>query len=875
MQGRTANFSTFSDETFDEAEFEAQLTGEGIASMVCFHCILKLEARFLSGNHDEALEAADKAKDLLWSELGNIVLLDYYYYTALSIAALYESASPDEQARWRGCLTAYQEQLREWGENYPPTFTDKHALVSAEIARIEGRAFDAMQSYEQAIQSAREHGFVQNEALAHELAAQFCMARGLETIGYAYLRNARSCYHRWGALGKVKQLDERYPHLHEERDPTSPMATIGTSAGQLDVETVVKASQALSSEMVLPTLIEKLMRNAVEHAGAERGLLILLRGDEPRIEAEPTTGRGSVEIAVRRGAVTPSDLPQSVLRYVIRTREQVVLDDASVRNLYSEDEYVREKRARSVLCLPIVKQTKLVGALYLESNLTPCAFTSNRVAVLELLASQAAISLENARLYSDLHRSEAFLAEGESISHTGSFGWSLPSGEIYWSEETYQIFEYDRATTPTLELVLERIHPDDRDFVQTTLDRAVRERESFDLEHRLFMPDGRVKHLHILARRLMNSSGTLEFVGAVTDVTAAKQAEEKLRRSEADLLEAQRLSHTGSWKHDISSGTVTVSPEVYRIYGIEPDEDASSAEFFFSSFQQEDRKRIVELFERAEIEKTNFQVDYRIVLPDGTIKHLHSIGHPVLNELGDLVEYVGTTIDVTEQWQARAELEKAFEEIKRLKDRLQKENVALREEIDKASMFEEIVGASGALQWVLSRVSKVAPTDSSVLITGETGTGKELVARAIHRRSRRSSRAFVSVNCAAIPRDLIASELFGHEKGSFTGATQRRVGRFELAEGGTIFLDEAGELPAETQVALLRVLQEHEFERVGGTGSIQTDVRVIAATNRDLEAAIAAGTFRSDLYYRLNVFPIEMPALRERREDIPAGRVLH
>jgi transcriptional regulator with GAF, ATPase, and Fis domain len=210
-----------------------------------------------------------------------------------------------------------------------------------------------------------------------------------------------------------------------------------------------------------------------------------------------------------------------------------------------------------------------------------------------------------------------------------------------------------------------------------------------------------------------------------------------------------------------------------------------------------------------------------------------------------------------------------IEDRKQAEQRLQNENVALREEIDKASMFEQIVGTSPRLRTVLSRISKVAPTDSSVLITGETGTGKELVARAIHRRSRRSSRAFVSVNCAAIPRDLIASELFGHEKGSFTGATQRRLGRFELAEGGTIFLDEIGELPAETQIALLRVLQKHEFERVGGTGSIQTDVQVIAATNRDLEAAIGAGIFRSDLFYRLNVFPIEMPALRERREDIP------
>jgi len=206
---------------------------------------------------------------------------------------------------------------------------------------------------------------------------------------------------------------------------------------------------------------------------------------------------------------------------------------------------------------------------------------------------------------------------------------------------------------------------------------------------------------------------------------------------------------------------------------------------------------------------------------------------------------------------------------KQSKEKLKHQSVALPEEIDKGSMCDEIVGSSGSLQKVLSLVSKVAPTDATVLVTGETGTGKELIARAIHRQSQRSSRSFVSVNCAAIPRDLIASELFGHEKGSFTGAVQRRLGRFELAEGGTIFLDEVGELPAETQIALLRVLQEHEFERVGGTRSIHTNVRVVAATNRNLQMAIAAGTFRSDLFYRLNVFPIEIPPLRERRDDIP------
>ena len=236
------------------------------------------------------------------------------------------------------------------------------------------------------------------------------------------------------------------------------------------------------------------------------------------------------------------------------------------------------------------------------------------------------------------------------------------------------------------------------------------------------------------------------------------------------------------------------------------------------------------------------------------------IGAALFQEGGN--EGVAFVLDLTEQKRAEAE-------IRALKDQLYKENLVLRDEVDRTSMFEEIVGTSPALQPVLARVAKVARTDSTVLITGETGTGKELVARAIHRRSARGSRAFVSVNCAAVPRELIASELFGHEKGAFTGATQRRLGRFELAHGGTIFLDEVGELPMETQVALLRVLQEREFERVGGSTSIRVDVRVIAATNRDLQAAIEAGTFRSDLFYRLNVFPIAVPALRERADDIP------
>ena len=351
-----------------------------------------------------------------------------------------------------------------------------------------------MRLYEQAIRSAQANGFVHNEAVANEVAARFYAARGFDKTARTYLRDARHCYLNWGADGKVRQLDQHYPHISDEQAAAGLTGTIEAPAELLDLATVIKVSQALSSEIVLPRLIEKLLRIAVENAGAGRGLLILLRGGaqggEPRIEAEATSGPGRIEVAVRQAAITPSDLPQSALHYVIRTQERVLLDDASADSVYSKDEYVRQKRSRSVLCLPIVKQAKLVGALYLENNLAPFVFTSDRVAVLQLLASQAAISLENAALYTDLQRSEAFLAQGQRISHTGSFGWSVASGEYYWSEEGYNILEYDRGVRPSVELALQRIHPDDRDAVRLALDAAVREKKDFDSEHRFIMPDG-------------------------------------------------------------------------------------------------------------------------------------------------------------------------------------------------------------------------------------------------------------------------------------------------------------------------------------------------------------------------------------------------
>ena len=277
---------------------------------------------------------------------------------------------------------------------------------------------------------------------------------------------------------------------------------------------------------------------------------------------------------------------------------------------------------------------------------------------------------------------------------------------------------------------------------------------------------------------------------------------------------------------------------------------------------------VQQLLDRASRTGHEWNFEYRLLMPDGSVKHLHVVSHVVTNDSRGEVRIVGAVMDVTAAKQSQEALEQAFREIKTLKDQLQSENIVLREEIDKASMFEQIVGTSPPLRKVLSRVSKVAPTDSSVLITGETGTGKELVARAIYHHSNRSQQAFLAVNCAAIPEQLLESELFGHERGAFTGATLQRIGKFEQCNHGTLFLDEIGDMTPATQTKILRVLQSGAFERVGGNQPIRTDVRIIAATNRPLEQAVAARQFREDLFYRLNVVRVHVPPLRERRTDI-------
>jgi PAS domain S-box-containing protein len=570
----------------------------------------------------------------------------------------------------------------------------------------------------------------------------------------------------------------------------------------------------------------------------------------------------------------------------------------------------------SSLALPLASHANTFGVLSLYSAETD-QFNENTFERYVELADNLAFGISTIRAREDrkksdeaLRRSEAYLAEGQRLSRTGSWAWNVARQEnVYWSDEQYRIFGFDPGHDPsTYSAAFRRIHPDDQIKFQARLDEALAEKHDFEVEFRILLPDGTLRHIQTVGHPVLNAAGEVEeLVGTAMDVTRQKRAE-ALLSAEKRMLEkiaagAELKEVLGSLceaveeqAHNLVSMLMLMDPDGKRLWPVAgrcvphawhdainplpigPNAASCGAAAFLK--QQVIAADIasdplwIAYREAALANNLRACWSYPLVSKDqevlGTLAMYYPAPRKPCEEDLELIQRAAHVAQIAiERDRSQAALQKAFDEIKALKDKLYEENLALREEVDQASMFEEIIGTSPALQEVLSRVAKVAPGDSTVLITGETGTGKELVARAIHKRSQRAGQAFVSVNCAAIPSSLIASELFGHEKGAFTGALQRRIGRFELAEGGTLFLDEVGELPAETQVALLRVLQEREFERVGSSQPISSNVRVIAATNRNLGAAVAAGTFRSDLFYRLNVFPIDVPPLRRRPEDIP------
>ena len=619
LQGQTRAPLSLSDDAIDEDKYVE--TYRGNPFFTTFHAVAKVQLCYVFGEYGKALTAARIARGVVYHLSGTIWPVMFDFWNGVTLAATYADATEEERGTSLVEMEKAQQSFAVLAENCPENFLCQSLLLSAELERIKGRPLAALDLYERAIRYAWETGMLQHRALANELCARFWLERRLVNVAAVFLAAARYAYAEWGATAKVADLERRYPVLTTRaaadgaRLEPEGLVTAGTTqsttraeVSSIDLVTVLKAAQAIASEIELERLLATLMRILIQNAGARKGFLILEHDGQPLIQA-----RGSVEapeVRVLQGAPVAAsrDLAPAIVNYVWRTCESVVLADAASDPTYSSDPYIVRNKSKSILCTPVLNQSRLVGVVYLENDLTTGAFTPDRSQVLQMLSAQAAIAITNARL---------------------------------------------------------------------------------------------------------------------------------------------------------------------------------------------------------------------------------------------------------------------FAEVSQLRDRLQAENVYLHEEIKTQQGFEDLVGQSPALTAVLRKVEQVAPTDTTVLILGETGTGKELIARGIHRLSRRRERALVTVNCGAIAPGLVESELFGHEKGAFTGAVARKIGRFELADGGTIFLDEIGDLSLDLQVKLLRVLQEGEVERVGGTRTIKVDVRVIAATHHDLTEAVKTGGFRPDLFYRLNVFPMTTPALRDRKEDIP------
>jgi PAS domain S-box-containing protein len=577
LRGRASG--TFAD--LDHFNFEQSLESAP-AILACWHWIRMLQACFFAGEIESAITAAEKAGPLLWTSPSFFETAEYHFYAALARASCCDAAPESLRPLHLEALHLHHRQIAAWAENCPANFANRLSLVSAEIARLEGHDVDAMRLYEQAIQSSREGGFIQNEALADELASRFYRARDFPGIARPYLRAARDCYARWGAAGKVRRLEASFPDLADDSPPPLRTTTIGASVEHLDLATIMKVSQEVSGEIVLDQLIDRLMRTALEHAGAERALLISERDGSLQLEAEAATVHDAVTVRLRPGRELDVSLPESMLQHVLRTRETVLLDDALVQSAFSEDQYLRRNRLRSVLCLPLIKQTKLIGVLYLENSLTPGVFTPARNAVLTSLASQAAISLENAYLYYDLQhayadlkqenserrraedalrRSEAYLNEAQNLSRTGSFGWNTSSGEINWSGEAFRIFEFDPSVKPNVELLMrERVHPDDADDFAAVAARASQNGQDFSHEYRIRLPDHRIKHIRVAAHGIRSAHGDLEFVGAVVDITERKRAEEELRRSEEQWRDVFENNPTMYFMVDARGTILAVNP---------------------------------------------------------------------------------------------------------------------------------------------------------------------------------------------------------------------------------------------------------------------------------------------------------------------------
>jgi len=793
LQGLTETPLSLADANFDEQWYRQTYRGDSLFEMFFF--VGKMAIAYSAGENQQACEWAKQAERVIEDYTGTMWDALKVFYHALALAAMHAEFSAEEKQHTERQLESYNARLQWWAENCADNFEHQHLLVSAEMARIRNQPVAAIAFYEAAIDRAGQSVCPRDRALANELYAKFWLMKGQRHAAVAFMVQAREAYDEWGAAAKVSGLEQKYAELFRRQESSGwrtrqEVTAVSTSSTEsLDVVSAMKAAQAIAGESELEKLLGRLLRIAIENAGAERGSLIFEHDGEAFIQVEGQV-EGSLEtVEVKLSEAVPlaqaRHLSQRVVNYVRRTSESVVLAEARSDDRYANDAYILGERPRSIMCVPMLNQGRLIGAFYLENNLVSDAFTAERMRVVQLVASEAAISIENTRLYDEMKQEVTRRRKAEETLRAIVEGTAAVTGGDFFSA---------------------------------------------------------------LVRHLASAIGVrYAFATECTDQSRS------------------RVRTLAFW-----SGEVFAENIEYDL-ALTPCEQVIAGQVCHHVSGLQER----------------FPHDTGLV----TLEAESFIGLPMWNALGEIIGHLAVLDDkpmanasramsVMKIFAARAaaelqrlkaeqELRQALTEVEQLKNRLHDENVYLQEEIRREHHFEEIVGSSPPLLDLLSQLEIVAPTDSTVLIHGETGTGKELIARAVHDRSLRKGRPLVKVNCGAISAGLVESELFGHVKGAFTGAIERRVGRFELADGGTLFLDEVSELPLDMQVKLLRVLQEWEFEPVGSSRTVRVDVRIIAATNRRLEEAIQSGRFRQDLFYRLNVFPLSVPPLRERLTDIP------
>ena len=650
----------------------------------------------------------------------------------------------------------------------------------------------------------------------------------------------------------------------------------------MDASSLLSLAASVAVERETRTVLDSIVRGLARQSGVALARIWLLApGDicaDCFLRSECRDQTECLHLSASAGASLDgredwSDLQGHFRRIPLGTRKIAAIAETGQSILIAKDlkqhkwmarpEWAEREGLQSFVGHPLISQGSTLGALGLFSRqeMDQQSFTW-----LRLFADQAAVAIANSRVFESLESAKADLAKHTNelrqvidVAPQHMFIWEPDGNVSYGNRAAHDYFGHIPPLTP-FEFLQRVTHSDDFQQLKNALESGIPRGEPIEAEVRMRRHDGEYRWFLYQLYPLRNADGSIaRWCGTRTDIDDRKRASEKTEREFMALRE--HFSQLQQVMDAVPQHMFTIYPDGSAASSnracldyFEPYGELGPREFISRFVHPDDMENMWRAFLKGREAGEAFSVEIRLRGRDGQYRWFLETLVPIRDEQGEIFRWCGVRTDIDAR--------------KRNQDRTQQENLVLREEVDKASMFEEIVGTSPALRAVLARVAKVAASDSTVLITGETGTGKELIARAIHKRSPRAARAFVSVNCAAIPRDLIASELFGHEKGAFTGALQRRLGRFELAEGGTIFLDEIGELTAETQVALLRVLQEREFDRVGGARPIRADVRVVAATHRDLPAEIAAGTFRSDLFYRVNVFPVMVPPLRERKEDI-------